>query len=451
MIGQIKQKLLKQAPPWLKDFYYQAVAQVAALYYGWPSRRLVVIGVTGTKGKSSSIMLIKSLLEGAGKKVGWTSSVSFGSGTNEVANDLHMTMPGRFFIQRWLRTMVRAGCTHALIEVTSEGVKQFRHSGINFDVAVFTNLAPEHLEAHGGLSKYRAAKREFFKALASAPRKRDLAGAKETPLPKTSIVNIDSEHAPYFLAVATDHTIGFSVSARSAAGVNEIIKAEDLLIKPNGSSFVIRGVAMDMRLPGTFNVYNVLGAIAVAVNQGVSLLQIQKSLKQIKPPAGRMQFIESGQPFKVVVDYAHTPDSLRAVYEALRANIPPGGRLMGVLGATGGGRDKWKRPVLGAIAEEFCDEVVVTNEDPYDEDPLDIMHGVVKGIERRDKVRLEKDRRLAIRYAFQTAKPRDTIVITGKGSEQTMIVGGRAEPWSDFEVCAAELQALGYKPERAWV
>lgn len=445
----IKERLKSLTPPWLMAIYYQALALGSALLFGRPSRRLVVVGVTGTKGKSSTIFLMRAILEEAGFRVGWTSTVSFGDGVRERPNKLHMTMPGRFFIQRQLRAMARHKCDYALLEVTSEGIKQFRHWGVNFDAAVFTNLAPEHLEAHGGLAEYRAAKLQLFKALARGRAKRVTRAGQQWQVAKVSIVNIDSEQALYFLKVPVEHTIGYGILNRAAAGVNELVRAEQLVIEPAGTHFKVRGVDFWLKLPGTFSVYNALAAIALGLTQGVALTQMQAVLAQVKLPAGRLQFIDGGQPFKVVVDYAHTPDSLRAVYETMKANIPAGGRLVGVLGAAGGGRDIWKRPVLGKIAEEFCDEVVVTNEDPYDEDPLKIMHAVVAGVERRDKVRLEPDRRLAIRYALSIAKPRDTVVITGKGSEQTIIIKGRAEPWSDAEVAAAELKALGYRHERA--
>jgi UDP-N-acetylmuramoyl-L-alanyl-D-glutamate--2,6-diaminopimelate ligase len=390
---------------------------------------MVVIGVTGTNGKSTTVHLIAKMFEGAGFKVGSTSTVGFKIAERERLNKKKMTMLGRFVLQKMLRQMVRAGCRYAVIETSSQGVEQFRHLGVNYDVAVFTNLTPEHIEAHGGFLNYKKAKGKFFAHLAAKPKK--IINGKA--LPKASIVNIDDEHADYFLGFRADEKYGYSINTLSD------IKAENIETGPGGSSFTVDGVNFKINLPGRFNIYNALAAICVGLSQGLSLDITSKSLGRVGGVPGRMEFINEGQKFKVLVDYAPEPASMAKLYETVRsANFTvPGSKIIHVLGSAGGGRDKARRPILGKLAAENADYVVITNEDPYDEDPMEIINQVANGVVgKTEGINLFKilDRGEAIAKAINLAHEGDLVIITGKGSEQAICVADNKKiPWDDRE------------------
>ncbi|MDP2910223.1 MAG: UDP-N-acetylmuramoyl-L-alanyl-D-glutamate--2,6-diaminopimelate ligase [bacterium] len=373
----------KIIPKFLLSFYHYCLALIGAFFYGFPSKKLVVIGVTGTSGKSTVVEFSALILETAGFKVASLSSLKFKIKDKEWENKLKMTMPGRMKIQRFFNQAVKAGCECAVLEVTSEGIKQFRHKFIDFKVAVFTNLSLEHIESHGGFEKYRAAKGKFFRA------------AK-----KIHIINKDDENSDYFWKIPAEKKIGYS------------LKEIDFLPK-------------DFKLLGRFNLYNALAAIKVGLSQGVSLEICQKALEKIKQIPGRMEIVVK-EPFKVIVDYAHTPAALEQVYKTLKDRP-----MICVLGSCGGGRDKWKRPVMGKIASRYCDQVIITNEDPYDENPVEIINQVV-GDTKAEKI---LDRREAIKKALESAMPGDIVIITGKGSEPWMCVKNNKKiPWSDKKI-----------------
>lgn len=394
--------------------YHLIVAYAGALLYGNPSRKMVVIGVTGTKGKSTTAEMIRAILKESGKKVAIVGTIRFAIGDTEERNLFKMTMPGRFFIQRFLARALKAGCTHAVIEMTSEGAKQFRHKGIELNALVFTNLSPEHIESHGSLEKYAAAKLSLAEHLSHSPKR-----------PRIIVVNGDDAYAEQFLSFPTDVQRSFSLT-------DAITQATS----PMQSTFTYRLTPFTLQLPGAFNIANALAAVEVCDALGVSAATAAHALAQIMRMPGRAERIECGQKFHVIVDYAHTPDSLEAIYSAYPM------RKICVLGNTGGGRDTWKRPKMGAIADQACDIAILTNEDPYDEDPEKIVREVASGFTMHTP-RIIMDRREAIREAIREAQEGDAVLITGKGTDP-YIMGpqGTKQEWSDARVATEELRQL---------
>lgn len=425
----MKYLLKKIIPKFVWQFYHLSLAYLATLYYKFPSNRLIVVGVTGTAGKSTTVNLIARVLESAGYKVGLSSTLNFKIGKKEWINQTKMTMLGRFALQRLLRKMVKEDCQYAVIETSSEGIKQFRHLGINYDVLVFTNLTPEHIESHGSFEKYRQAKLKLFQRLMKMRRKK----IKGKVIKKGIIVNLDDENAPYFLKYPADFVWGFSLDREKAEKFSSLsfLCPENLKFVYGKPQFSLFGENFNLNLPGKFNLYNCLAAICLGLSQDISLEKIRDALEKIDHLPGRLEKINLGQPFEIVVDYAHTPESLKQVYQLLRPLVK--GKMIAVLGSCGGGRDKAKRPKLGALAAQYADIVIITNEDPYDEDPWEIIHQVAKGAQLIGKEVFKiLDRKEALEKAIALAKDNDLIIVTGKGSEQ-WIVGPRGKkiPWDD--------------------
>ena len=425
-------------PNFALNWYHFALAFVGAFLYGFPSRKLVVIGVTGTNGKSTVVEMCHQIFKEAGFRVASLSSVRFNVNGEVRPNLLKITMPGRFRLQKFLRDAVAAGCKYAVLEVTSEGIKQHRHKFIDFDAAVFTNLTPEHIESHGSFEAYKKAKGELFRSLAGKNKNEQYA-----------IVNLDDPNAEYFLGFPANK-IGYTLNSEYTAGGVKSIKAEEVKNFAGGSAFSVEGIAMRVKLPGEFNVSNALAAIGAALSQGVDFKTIGKALENIQSVPGRMEVV-SREPFTVIVDYAHTPDALEKVYSTVK-NLDANrhtinGKMICVLGAAGGGRDKWKRPELGKIAARFCDQIILTDEDPYDEDPVRIVSQIKEGIAvaqfSADKVLEILDRREAIRKALALAAAGDAVIITGKGSEPWMCVaGGKKIAWDDRMVAEEALKTI---------
>lgn len=444
----MKELLKKFIPSWLLDAYHKILSSLASFWYGYPTEKLIVIGVTGTNGKSTVVNLIAAILEEAGYKVGLTSTVNFKVGSWEQLNPLKMTMPGRFFLQRMLKKMVNEGFRYAVIESTSEGVLQYRHQHIHYDVMVFTNLAPEHLERHGGFENYKQAKLELFRHLERLAVK-FIAGKK---IPRVIVANGDDPHASEFLNFEVDKKYRFSFNQNFPLTASLVkrgrreffVQADEVVINEKGSTFTVEGKNFSIPLLGKFNIENCLAAIAVAQSQGVAPEICSQALEKIKNIPGRMERIEEGQLFQVLVDYAPEPNSLKALYETIASW--PRKKLIHVLGSTGGGRDRARRAVLGKMAGQTADVVIVTNEDPYDDDPQEIIDDVGAGALSSGKTlgyNLFKilDRRQAIRKTVSMSEPQDLVLITGKGAEQAIAVGGgRKIPWDDRRVVREELR-----------
>ncbi len=443
-------KLIKFfAPRFLISFYHWFLAYLGAFIYGFPSKKMVVIGVLGTRGKTSTANFIWSILNAAGEKTGLTGTANFRIGNEEQLNRYHMTMPGRFFLQKFLRKMVRAGCRYAVIETPSEGVEQWRHKGIFYDVAILTTLYPEYMAVHNwDFERCKKMHLKVFEELHDQPRK-TINGKK---IPKVIVVNSDNEDKNLFLNPPADKKITYGLKAGA-----DLTAA---FIKTNNEdvSFESGGEKYELGVKGSFNVLNALGAMAVASALGIGKQYVKKGLKNLSSVPGRMEKIEAGQNFDVFVDYAHDGPSMTAALNAVgemsakgplrprsEASGKAGGKIIAVIGAEGGGRDKKKRPVIGKLAAEKSDYVVVTNVDPYDDDQNEIIEDIARAAEAAGKVRNRNlfaitDRREGIKQAFKLAKEGYIVLITGKGAEQSMIIGSEKIPWDDRKVARQEIE-----------
>ncbi|MBU4205037.1 UDP-N-acetylmuramoyl-L-alanyl-D-glutamate--2,6-diaminopimelate ligase [Patescibacteria group bacterium] len=418
-----KKIIEKIIPKSLLGLYHYQLALISAFWYGFPSKKLIVIGVTGTKGKSTTVMLAGKILEENGAKVAWLTSATIKIGEKEQLNPYHMTMPGRFAVQQFLKDAVRTGCKFAILEVTSEGIKQHRHKFIDFNTAVFTNLKPEHIEAHGSFENYRFCKGRLFKSTK-----------------KNHILNFDDENVEYFMKFPAERKLIFGAKNKQA----NMVFAENIQESKEGAKFSINNIDFNLKLLGKFNVYNALAAICISISQGESLENCKKALEKIETIPGRMELVIE-KPFKVIVDLAHTPDSYEEVFKSVK--FLPHNKIISVFGSAGGGRDKWKRPLLGKIAAQNSNTIILTNEDPYDENPEQILSEIKSGILKTgfELPNLYEilDRRKAIKKGLKLAGENDIVLVLGKGTEQLMMVSGKKIPWDDRQITKEELKKLG--------
>ncbi|HVO28454.1 MAG TPA: UDP-N-acetylmuramyl-tripeptide synthetase [Candidatus Paceibacterota bacterium] len=416
----LRSSLAKKAPTAVNAYHF-LWAWAGARLHKRPSRRLFVIGVTGTKGKTTTLELLNAILEAAGKRTALLSSLRVKIGGDSRKNPTGNSMPGRGYLQKFLKQARRERCGYAIIEVTSQGVVQHRHRFIDWNLGVLTNLHPEHIEAHGSFENYRAAKLAFLKYVLKK-------GGKV-------FLNRDDANFDFFsreLAQAGDRAIGFSrADTQVKEHLSRVGRAHDREGDPARAEFLM----------SDFNAENAAVAISIAKELGIPDHTIEEALIVFKGVPGRMEFVSEG-PYTAIVDYAHTPDSLEAAYRAARAELvegiggTPGGRLVCVLGAAGGGRDAWKRPEFGKIAAHYCDEVILTNEDPYDEDPQAIIDAVAAGVAqmpypRPDVVKV-LDRGEALAKAVDGMDEGDIVIATGKGSEDWIHAAhGKKIPWNE--------------------
>lgn len=444
----MKELIKKILPKGALSWYHLALAHLAALAYGFPSEKMVVIGVTGTNGKSTTSAFIARVLEEAGHKVGLTTTFNFRIAGKEWLNDSKMTMLGRFRLQKMLAQMVSAGCTYAVIETSSEGIAQHRSAAIHYDIAVFTNLTPEHIESHGSFENYRDAKAKLFSGLMA--RRKRLNGKTVN---KVIVSNIGDAHGDFYLRFRANKKYGYFVpGARDGEKKHEaewpvaVVKAMNVRTAPDSSTFSVRDVPFSLKMPGLFNIENALAAVSVALSQGIPIETAAAALRKVTGVPGRMEFIDEGQPFKVLVDYAPEPESFRKLYDVVRT-MAVSGKIIHVLGSCGGGRDRDRRPVLGRLGAEGANIVIVTNEDPYDDDPAQIIDEVAAGAAaagKKEGANLFKilDRRAALEKAVSMAAPGDLVIATGKGAEQAIVVAhGKKIPWDDRREFRRILQA----------
>ncbi len=423
----IKKIIEKLLPKFLLSLYHYKLVLLAAMIYGFPGKKIKVIGVTGTKGKSTSVILIGKILEEAGFRVAWMTSATIKVADREILNPYHMTMPGRFVIQRFLKDALISKCDYAILEVTSEGIKQHRHRFINFDTAVFTNLKPEHIEAHGSFENYRLCKGKLFKATKNI-----------------HVLNLDDKELEYFMQFPAHKKIGCSMINPRAD-----IYATNIQESREGVGFSIGGMDFNLKLLGRFNISNSLLAVGVGLSSGVALGVCKRALEKISIMPGRMEVVIE-KPYKVIVDLAHTPDSYEEVFKAVKAF--PHNKIIVVFGSAGGGRDKWKRPVLGKIAGQSADYIVLCNEDPYDEKPEEIVEEIKKGVIESGFVKENLfeilDRREAIRKGLTLAKENDMVLILGKGTEQLMVLSTGKVPWDDRTITKEEFKSIDFSTRR---
>ena len=416
-------KIISDTNP-LRLLYHKIVAMIAAIYYRFPARKMIVIGVTGTNGKTTTVNLIAKIFETAGYKVGMTSTINFQVGEKKWNNTTKQTTLGRFGLQRLLKEMADAGCKYAVVEVSSHALTQSRVWGINFDCAAFTSISQDHIEYHGGFANYLHAKGLLFKKVSKS--------GKKTNVPKVMILNQDDQYYSYFDQFIADRKITYGLKGGT-------ISASNVKLKPDGSEFTLtvpnNAVPVDFDLPGDFNIQNALCAAAIAMAYGVSVEDIKRGLEAAKTIPGRYDHVDAGQDFSVIVDYAHMPSALEKLFSMYR-DLTPLGKLFAVFGATGGGRDKGKRPDMGAVADKYADYIIVTDDDPYSDDELEIIDQVSSGIKRKEGDRFWKiiDRREALRLVLTLAKKGDTVVVAGKGAEEIMKVRGQTIPWNDKKV-----------------
>lgn len=409
--------------------YHWLWALGSALYYRFPARNIDVVMITGTKGKTTTAEAVNTVLEAGGYKTALASTLRFKIGKHQIRNTYKMSVPGRGVMQEFVRSAVAADCDIVIMEMTSQAVLDHRHQFLFPNVLVFTNIEPEHIEAHGSFAAYLEAKLQLADALKQSLKKN-----------KAIISNLDDEHGRQFIARSfTTQVVDRSYSLER--------QVTDLTLN-QGISFTYRHQQYQSPLQGEHNAKNILAAIKVAEFYDVEPTEIATGVEKLSLVRGRLEHIGQGDylGIAIYIDYAHTPESLRAVYRTF-----PQAKIIGVLGNTGGGRDTWKRPSMAKIAEQFCDHIVLTDEDPYDEDPRQIVDQMYEAIENKDKVVINLDRRAAIAQAITHAvstkqahpKAEVVVLITGKGTDPyIMRAHDLKEAWDDATVVREVLTEL---------
>ena len=440
----MKTMVKKLIPKKILNLRHLFWAWYGAFKFDYPSEEMLVIGVTGTTGKSSTIHFLRQMLENQGYRVGSLSTVDFYIAGEEKLNDQKMTMLGKMKIQEYLREMVKSKCDIAIVETTSEGYLQHRHRFINYDMMILTGLYPEHIESHGGFENYKAAKLGIFQYVEKGKRKKEKG--------KTAIVNGNCKYAEEFLQFNFDKKIVFGrqdekifLTKKLSATCN-LLSVNDIKATTKGLEFVIGQRRFQPKLYGEYNVMNILAGISVLRALDISWSEIEASVNKIKSAPGRLEFIDKAKEkgFQVIVDYAFEPVALNALYDVVDIIKP--NRVIHVCGSTGGGRDKGRRKPIGKLVGKKSDIFIVTDEDPYDEDPMEIIKQVSVGAQEVGKkidVDLFEilDRSEAIKKALLMAREGDLVLITGKGSEQAMCVaGGKMVFWDDREVVRSFLK-----------
>ncbi len=414
----------------------EAYAHLQAALRHHPSRHMTVIGVTGTDGKTTTVRLITQILRAAGESVGCVDSVSAWIGDSEVPTGFHTTTPDASEIQSYLAQMRDQGVRYSVLEATSHGLAQHRVTGVEFDLAVVTNITHEHLDYHGSLEAYQQAKARLFRMLTSSYRKEGV--------PKTAVLNLDEDCYRYLHPIPADRQLTYGLSAEAD------VRGERVRSSARGLSLRIRfpQTPLDVHSPlfGEYNAYNILAAACVAYALDIPLEAIRRGITSMAGVMGRMERIDQGQPFDAIVDFAHTPNALKKALTGARAITE--GKLIVVFGCAGL-RDRQKRAWMGRIAAELADRIVITAEDPRTESLDDIMEKIAQGCRQVGATEGKTfwrigDRTKAIEHALRLAEPGDVVIVTGKGHERSMCFGETEYPWSDHEAVRQGLRRLGY-------
>jgi UDP-N-acetylmuramoyl-L-alanyl-D-glutamate--2,6-diaminopimelate ligase len=428
MLYKLKQILRKVIPYKFILFTHKFRSVLAVLVYGFPGKEIRAIGVAGTKGKTTTVNMIAKILEEGGHKVAMLSTANFQIGEKKWLNDVKLTTTSPFYFQKFLAKAVKKKCDYVIVEISSHGLVQYRHLGVPYKTVVLTNMMSDHLDYHKTYKNYKNSHNVLL-----------------TEKLENLIINYDDEDLKSFFKFDGMKKYAFSLKGYEEVSNAKLIKATDIILKEKETEFNIKTdkgqMAVRSLLIGEFNIYNSLAAAAVGLAENIKPIAIKKALESIENIPGRLEKIDEGQDFEVIIDYAHSPDSLKKVYEVVKPYAK--NKIIAVLGGTGD-RDKTYRSKAGAIADEFADIVIVTNEDPYNEDPEDIMDQVMFGIKNKE---LNKnlfrisDRKEAIEKAISMAERNDLVIITGKGAEQFMICGEKKILWDDREVARKVLRS----------
>ncbi|MEA2097523.1 MAG: UDP-N-acetylmuramoyl-L-alanyl-D-glutamate--2,6-diaminopimelate ligase [Patescibacteria group bacterium] len=427
MLYKFKQSLRKIIPYNFILFTHKIRAILAVTVYGFLGRKIKAIGVAGTKGKTTTTNMIVKILEEGGYKVAMLSTANFQIGEKKWLNDVKLTTTSPFYFQKFLRKAVKEKCDFVVVEISSHGLVQHRHLGVSYQTVVLTNMMSDHLDYHKTYANYKNSHQALL-----------------TNKLENLIINYDDEDLRSFFEFEKVRKYAFSLKGYKEINDVKLIRAAEMVLKEKETEFKIKTdkgqMAVKLSLIGEFNIYNSLAATAVGLAENIKPIAIKKALESIENIPGRLEKIDEGQNFEVIVDYAHSPDSLKKVYEVVKPHIK--NKMIAVLGGTGD-RDKTYRAKMGALAEEYAGIVIITNEDPYSENPEDIMDQVMSGIKNKE---LNKDlfrisgRKEAIKKAIIIAKSGDLIMITGKGAEQFMICGEKKIPWDDRKIAKEALK-----------
>ncbi|WP_124727713.1 UDP-N-acetylmuramoyl-L-alanyl-D-glutamate--2,6-diaminopimelate ligase [Staphylospora marina] len=400
----------------------RAMAVVADRFYGMPTRDLKLIGITGTNGKTTTSYLIEALLAGVGRKTGVIGTIRMKIGDREFP--VKNTTPEAVELQKMFRMMSDEGCEYSVIEASSHALDLGRTRGCRFRIGVFTNLTQDHLDYHGTMDNYREAKGLLFSQLGNDYRE----DPRQTPC---AILNADDDASAYFARITPAQVITYGIDRPAD------VRAENIRITPEGTSFTLRtfkgDAELSLRLIGKFNVYNVLAAVSVGLVEGLELPEICRILSVVEGVSGRFEPVRAGQPFTVLVDYAHTPDSLENVLATVKELAT--GRILTVVGC-GGDRDRTKRPKMAKIAAEMSDVAIFTSDNPRSEDPDAIIRDMLTGVPETGANRVLSivDRREAIHHAVNVANPGDIVLIAGKGHETYQEIKGIRHDFDDRQV-----------------
>ena len=448
-----------------------AMAPISDYFYDSPSKKLVIIGVTGTEGKSSTVSFIWQLLRLCGKKAGFISTVEYSFGDEAIANPQHQTTPEAPIIQHHLNKMLENGCQYAVIESSSHGLspKTNRLGNVLFDCGVFMNVTLEHLEFHKTFEQYKKDKANLFRLLDCHDHIKEIAGEKLT-IPSFGVVNLEDPSAKYFIDSTKKQVYGFTTQGKAgkAATNKEVDLPEipeninyfeglNICAEKEGISFDVNihengdkneTLQLTANLPGAFNAYNIMASIiAVSKLTNLSYQEVASKVKDVAPIKGRMTVIEQNQPFEVIIDYAHTPSSFETIFPPIRKRCK--GKMIALFGS-GGERDLTKRPLQGKIAASYCDTVILTDEDPRGEDSVELLKMIAVGSQEQGK-KLDEDlfiipdRKKAIRYSFSIAKKDDIILLLGKSHENSIIYKDYVMPYDEISEAQLALSELGYK------